>query len=119
MSVKEILNSKNSKISIGITDHNTLIEVEDILIKGGYSWRGDVIGKYYLKDRKDKITNVIIYLNSSNRDYDYKHLTYNPFVFQDVMNKTDILVTKKTLDELKRYFKIIPDYSSKKFIREI
>jgi hypothetical protein len=118
MSVKEILNSKNSKISIGITDHNTLIEVEDILIKGGYRWRGDV-GKYYLKDRKDKITNVIIYLNPIDIHYNYKHLTYNPFVFQNVMDKTDILVTKKTLDELKRYFKIIPDYSSKKFIREI
>jgi hypothetical protein len=120
MTIEELENIMNSgkRITFGFIDKNYIIETEKLFIEGGYNWLDRDKGYFILRNHIDNIKTLILFI-----DYDSigdKTLSYisNSSV-STIVSIINIIITQEIYKLLCEYFKKIPSYKSKKFIREI
>jgi hypothetical protein len=113
--VKNILNLKNKRITFGIDDYNLMLELEDILLKQGYYWRGENSKYHYLNKRK--YIKIVLYTNFSlNKQFE---IMMNSTPYDNEFNSSDIIITRETLNLIKDVFNPKPNYLPRKINREI
>ncbi len=113
--VRNILKNKNKKISFGICNYKLMLELEDILLKHGYYWRGENSNYHHLNKRK--YNRIILYTNFyNNKQFE---ILMNSVPYNDEFNESDIIISEETLNLIKDVLEPKPNYLPRKINREI
>jgi hypothetical protein len=114
--LKNILNTSNKSITICFDSKELLLKTEKLLLSNGYMWRNREKGERIF-NHLTNCSDVVIFINYLRNEP--KILSYATEYSIYFGNDIDISITEETFRLLQLYFNPIPDYKSKKFIREI
>jgi len=114
--VKNILKLKNKQLSFGIDDYELMLELENILLKQGYYWRGENSNYHYLNQRKYK--RIVLYINYYSMN-SVLEMCMDSSPNNNIFNESDIVVTRQTLNLIENVFDPKPNYLPRKINREI